>query len=160
MQMQQKSMTKDLFCYFRCYKMRLAILLKQRAFSGGENADPIAAVSLFTAPARSPAFPLRSPLLSPQSGEKASIPPSAKKSPRLAAGALLGGEKGIRTLARVLPGYRISSADPSTSWVSLHDRIIISETSRKSKYYSRVPAGRIPAFRPVVDASQPLAAPR
>ena len=30
-----------------------------------------------------------------------------------------GGEKGIRTLARRLTGYRISSADPSTSWVPL-----------------------------------------
>ena len=30
-----------------------------------------------------------------------------------------GGEKGIRTLARRLTGYRISSADPSTTWVSL-----------------------------------------
>ena len=34
-----------------------------------------------------------------------------------------GGEKGIRTLARRLTGYRISSADPSTSWVPLRIHI-------------------------------------
>ena len=44
-----------------------------------------------------------------------------------------GGEKGIRTLARVLPGYRISSADPSTTWVSLRMRCYYSGPVRKNQ---------------------------
>ena len=42
-----------------------------------------------------------------------------KKAPESELPGANGGEEGIRTLARLFAGYRISSADPSTTWVPL-----------------------------------------